>query len=299
MKKNYYVLILVFAVFSNACNTKKQNFVASDSPTIESPYLGQEPPGLIPEPFAPGLVSTEYYEYGGTFTPDMKEFYVIKNGGKYEKSTFVVYQYKNNEWRDSVVSRWLGQPTFSPNGKTMHLGGRYKERSEAGWSELKDLGAPINGDTNLYIMKLSTSNNGTYYFDSHNENNPNFPIRYSRLVDGKYEEAKALNAVINTGTQLNHPFIAPDESYLLWDAQREDGYGDSDIYISFRQSDGTWGEAINLGDKINTEAWDAAASVTPDGKYLFFNRNLSKEGYDNVEIFWVDVQVIEMLRPIE
>ncbi|MBI1393634.1 MAG: hypothetical protein GC152_12910 [Alphaproteobacteria bacterium] len=124
-----------------------------------------------------------------------------------------------------------------------------------------------------------------------------FPIRYSRLVDGEYEDPKPLSEAINTGTYLNHPFIAPDESYLLWDAKREDGYGDSDIYISFRQDDGSWGAAINLGDKINTDAWEASASVTPDGEYLFFNRNMGSDEYEDVDIFWVDAGIIETLRP--
>jgi hypothetical protein len=51
-----------------------------------------------------------------------------------------------------------------------------------------------------------------------------------------------------------------------------------------------------MGDKINTDAWDAAASVTPDGKYLFFNRNVGSDEYDNVDIFWVDAQIIQDLR---
>lgn len=40
--------------------------------------------------------------------------------------------------------------------------------------------------------------------------------------------------------------------------------------------------------------------VTPDGKYLFFNRNTGKvkptDKYDNIDIFWVDAKVIEDLR---
>lgn len=104
-----------------------------------------------------------------------------------------------------------------------------------------------------------------------------------------------LNEKINTGKSF-HPFIAPDESYLLFDSERESGYGDSDIYISFRLKDGSWGVPINLGDKINTEAWEACASVTPDGKYLFFNRNMIPGSYENVDIFWVDAQIIEILR---
>ena len=83
----------------------------------------------------------------------------------------------------------------------------------------------------------------------------------------------------------------------MWDSEREGGFGKADSYISFRQQDGSWGAAINLGNKINTDAWDAGASVTPDGKYLFFNRNMGSDNYENVDIFWVDAQIIETLRP--
>lgn len=297
MKKQYFILILVFALILNACSTKNQKSKDNDLPISEDVYLGQQPPGLTPKVFAPDIVSTEHYEYSGVFTPDMKEFYFISNGGKYKKSTLVVFQYKNNKWHDSIVAGWIGQPTFSSNGKTMHLGGRYMERTKTGWSELKELEAPFKDTDDMFIMRLSVSANGTYYFDTYNEKNPNFPIRYSRLIDGKHEKPKELSAEINTGTQLNHPFIAPDESYLIWDAKREGGYGDSDIYISFRKQDGSWGDAINLGDKINTGAWEASASVTPDGKYLFFNRNVGTDKYENVDIYWVDAQIIENLRP--
>jgi hypothetical protein len=105
-----------------------------------------------------------------------------------------------------------------------------------------------------------------------------------------------VSAAINTGTWLAHPFIAPDESYLLWDGRRDEGFGGSDIYVSFRQDDGSWGEAINLGAEINTDAWEASASVTPDGKYLFFHRNVGSDAYENVDVFWVDARILEDLR---
>lgn len=101
---------------------------------------------------------------------------------------------------------------------------------------------------------------------------------------------------INSGTWLAHPFIAPDESYIMWDGRKDGGFGSSDIYISFRQQDGAWGRAMNLGDEVNTDAWEAEARVTPDGKFLFFNRNVGSDNYENVDIFWVDAQIIENLR---
>ena len=73
MSKTYTILLLVGILSLHACTTKKQT-KGNDVPTIENPYLGQKPPGTTPIPFAPGLISTEIYEYDGAFTPDMKSF---------------------------------------------------------------------------------------------------------------------------------------------------------------------------------------------------------------------------------
>ncbi len=260
---------------------------------LKGPYLGQKPPGLTPEAFAPGIVSLKGWEYGGVFTPDTNEFYFLRRNEVSSKQEFVLFQHENNQWRESVVSPRVGQAFISPDGKIMHLGKRYKERRLSGWSEIKGLGSPFE---EISIMRLTSSAKGTLVFDEFARDG-NAVLRYSRLIEGKREAPKPLSKEINTGRSNAHPFIAPDESYILWDSKREGGYGNSDIYLSFRQQDGSWGEAINLGDKINTDAWEAAASVTPDGKYLFFNRNMGSDKYENVDIFWVDAQVIENLRP--
>jgi len=220
-----------------------------DMPVHEDSYLGQTPPGQIPEVFAPGIVTTDRFEYGATFTPDLKEFYFTRATGEGRNREFVAFKNEGGQWVETIISRALGQPLISPDGKVMHLGRRYQERTEDGWSEVQELDQSFR-EENRFIMRMSSAENGTYYFDTFDETNPEFPLRYSRLVNGQREAPKALSEVINTGTQLNHPFIAPDESYLIWDAKREDGFGDSDIYISFRDKDGNWGAAINLGDKM-------------------------------------------------
>ncbi|SHI44006.1 PD40 domain-containing protein [Aquimarina spongiae] len=281
---------------------KEQQPSNKGTAAIQNPYLGQKPPGRTPERFAPGIVAKLNWEYGGTFTPDMKEFYFLREVGEKEedkKMEFVVFQYKDNQWEESVISPRVGQPFIAPDGRTMHLGRRYKERTETGeWSEIKKLGSLFE---EIRIMRLTASSKGTYVFDEVGMPGGNGIIRYSRLIDGKREAPKPFEKQINTGKMNAHPFIAPDESYILWDGRRESGFGNSDIYVSFKQPDGSWGEAINLGETINTEAWEAAASVTPDGKYLFFNRNVGKvkatDKYDNIDIFWVDAQIIEKLRP--
>ncbi len=119
------------------------------------------------------------------------------------------------------------------------------------------------------IIDFSISSKGTIYFYVLDFTDGSGHMSYSRLINGKYEEPQKMSkAMINTGKSF-HPFIAPDESYLIWDAEKVDE-NTPDIYISFRQKDGSWGAAISLGAKINTPLYEQHARVTPDGKYLFF-----------------------------
>ena len=85
------------------------------------------------------------------------------------------------------------------------------------------------------------------------------------------------------GRPLNGPgfngdfYVAPDESYMIVSAKETKTY-ESELYIFFRKSDSTWTAPVSLGPKINdglAHRW--AASVTPDGKYLFHTRGASSK----------------------
>ena len=270
----------------NRVNSQSQD----EFPGLEGPYLGQKPPGLIPELFAPDIIQTEHREAEAAFTPDLKEFYFRRRGGEYKNNTLVVIQYKDNRWTESVVPPRAGEPFISTDGKILYLGNKYRERTNSGWSEVKSLGPMFDRD-DFGIMRITASAKGTYVFDDYKSNDV---IRISTIKGGKREEPKLLGKEINVGKWTAHPFIAPDDSYLIWDSEREGGYGDSDLYISFRQKGGSWGAAINLGDTINTELAEAYGSVSSDGKYFFFHRGY---GGDTGDIFWVDAQFVEELRP--
>jgi len=294
MKRICISINLLLCVLTISSNSYSQD----GFPVLEDRYFGQKPPGLTAEVFAPGIVSTEeHLESGVYFSPDMKELYFVRQGGKYEKRTPVVIRYENHSWGNESVTD-IKYPLFSRDGNTLYGGNEYRERTDTGWSELKSLGAPYK---DIFIMVLSVSSKGTYYFDFM-EREGNGYISYSRLIDGKREKPQKMSEEINTGKWIAHPYIAPDESYLMWDAEKEGGYGDGDLYISFRQKDGSWGTAINMGDKINTAHQENGVHVTPDGKYLMFSRGYEKVRKDGsthwvASPYWVDAQVIETLRP--
>jgi len=285
MKNIFISTVLLFSILAFSSNSYGQD----EFPVLEGPYLGQKPPGLTPEVFAPGIVSTENHEWGPVFTPDMKEFYFSKRNNKSEKDSHFVLKFENNRWHESEVEAGVGG-SISPDGKTMFFANNYRDRTDEGWSEFKSLGSAFE---DIDIMRLTTSSKGTYVLDEYAKDG-NFVLRYSRLINGKREAPKPLSKEINTGKQNVHPFIAPDESYILWDSKRDDGYGGSDIYVSFRQESGSWGAAINLGDKVNTSTSQRGGYITPDGKYLFF---MSPASTGKGDIFWVDAKIIENLRP--
>lgn len=280
MKLNSIFIILLLCVLAMS----SKSYGHEKATILEGPYLGQKTPGLTPEVFAPGFVSTEHRDGSGFFAKDLKEFYFTRRDNTSGKWSLITFKSENNQWRESMVEPRVGRPIFSPDGKTMHLGNKYKERTKTGWSEIKSLGSPLE---EIRIMRLMSSSKGTYFFDEGTRDG-NGVLRYSRLVNGKRENPKPLSKEINTGKWNAHPFIAADESYIIWDGERSSGFGDNDIYISFKQQNGSWGSAINLGDKVNTGTEENGAYVTPDGKYLFFNRN--------GDIYWLDAKIIENLR---
>ncbi len=265
-------------------------------------YFGETPPGLIPQLFEPEIVSPDRLFEGGSFSPDGREFYFTRKNGKYENRTSFVIRYENGRWQNETETE-IKWPKFSPEGDTIYRGNKYRNLTETGWSDYKSLGAPFS---DKHIMGISFSENGTSYFDEIEFDESGKPdtvgaISYSRLINGTYEPRQKLGKEINTGTWIAHPHIAPDESYLIWDVRREDGYGGSDIYISFRTKDGSWLPAINMGDTINTPLSESGARVSDDGKYLFFTRGqweIKEDGSENWvgKPYWVDAQVIENLR---
>lgn len=276
-----------------------------ETPIPDGPYLGQTPPGLTAMPFAPGIVNTEEWGDAIVFSPDMNEICVVrwKHTSDAPEPENVIFERADNAWRKRAAPEGYCRRSLSPDGQTLHYRAKYKDRTADGWSELKSLGPAFE---DIRIMGLMSSAKGTLVFDEVGTIIPDVGakgdglIRYSRLVDGKREEPTPFGKEINTGTFNAHPFIAPDESYIMWDSDRDSGYGDNDLYISFRQQDGSWGEAINLGDKVNTDAEEGGAKITPDGKYLFFNRMVPQASGETglqSDLYWVDAKIIETLRP--
>jgi Tol biopolymer transport system component len=115
-------------------------------------------------------------------------------------------------------------------------------------------------------------------------------IYVSRLVDGRYQAPENLGAPLNSDGDETQPYIAPDESYVVFG--RPGDVGSLDLWVTFRDAGSQWTEPVNLGPTVNSPAPDICPIVSPNGRYLFFNSYRN----GNADNHWVSAAIIEQLR---
>ncbi|HEY9486924.1 MAG TPA: OmpA family protein, partial [Chryseosolibacter sp.] len=79
-------------------------------------------------------------------------------------------------------------------------------------------------------------------------------------------------------------FLTNNRKTLLMSVEREDTYGDRDLYVSFMKEDSVWTEPLNLGDIINTASEESAPFLAADNETLYFSSN-GFSGYGGNDIY--------------
>jgi hypothetical protein len=276
-----------------------------DSSKLKGPYLRQEPPGLTPKIFAPGIVSTDRNELNCTFSPDQKQMFFTRtiNG----RHTIMVMTLAGNIWKDPETASFSGDhvdvdPYVSSDGNRLYFSSRrplqgngtkdsdlwYVEKEKDGpWGQpvrIKNINTPGRHD-----YYTSIAGNGTIYFSIFSEDGRTGDLFRWKKGGNKKEK---LPKPINTQYNEHDPCIAPDGSYLIFSSSRPGGFGSNDLYITFRLPDSSWSEPENMGDTINTSGYDYCPMVTHDHRFLFFTRSLNRNG----DIYWVDAEIINKFR---
>ena len=288
---------------------------AQDLPVLKGEYLGQKPPGITPEIFAPGIISTDKREFNSVFSPNGNEFYYTlwtESGG----FRIMVMKETENGWTKPEVASFSGKYMdfdmyFSSDGTELFFCSKrpvpgvktskdgfdiwFVKRSETGWGEPVHLGYPVNSGSHQVYPSLTLDK--TLYFSTRRDDNiGKRDIYRSKLENGVYCKINNLGDAINTEYDEGDVFISPDESFLIVSTNgRPDGYGSGDLYISFRKKDGTWTKSKNMGKQLNTSSSEFCPLVSPDGKYFFFTSG--RKGSN--DIYWVDAKIIEEFKPSE
>jgi hypothetical protein len=283
-----------------------------DSGVLEGPYLGQDPPGRTPAVFARGTVSTDAVEGCLSFSFDGR-YLVFRRGFRDDTEVFLV-ENTNGSWGEPkpapffVKEFGFGDFTFSPNrpelyftsrrplvpgGETTESANLWKVEVENGvWKEPASLGDSVT--TDLHESYPSVANDKTlYFFRRFDDQNGLSEIMRSEFDDGAYSTPERMGPEVNTKWDEWDPCISPDGDLLIFCSKKPSGFGEDDLYVSFRSKDGGWTDAINLGDGINSERSENRPFITADGRYLFFNSDVA----GSRDVYWVDLDVVRELNP--
>jgi hypothetical protein len=276
------------------------------------PYLGQTPPGSIPQIFAPGIISlSNRLETYPTFSTNGRDMYFSVVNAGWTKGVIFHTQERNGVWTTpdtaafskNIYINW--ESFISPNGNKQFFASTcppslskdiwmMNRTSDTTWSNPVHLNSPIN--SNAEDGSACVTNNGTLYFKSARGGGINGSMLYkSLLIDSTYSQIENLGNTIHTVNGETEPFMSPDESYLIFTSPLRVGSGGYDLWICFKKTNNTWTEPVNMGQNINTALDEYGPRVTQDGNYLFFTR-------DNVgtsmDIYWVSANIIDSLKSV-
>jgi len=328
--KTFYNLSVLFLLLSSVLNAQQNT---NTFPELTGQYLGQKVPGMAPEMFAPGVVSTCLEELNSVFYPNGNEFYFCVHNANF--STIFMIKSEGKFWIkpkplpfssiyndiDVTISP-DGQKLFFSSNRPDSLNGVPKNEHDIwfctrvgdSWSIPIHLGEEINSDKEDFYPVVSK--NGTLYFNSQRSGEGTNDIYMSKIVDGKYSKAEKLGPEINSEYREYDAYIDQDEEFIIFTSDRPGNLGRGDLYISFKNQEGFWTPAKNMGAKINGMGPEFSPFLSPDGKYLLYTRqtwtpvielteSLTYEYYLKVHnsqnnlsgnIWWVDARIINELK---
>ncbi len=199
-------------------------------------------------------------------------------------------------------------PLLSPDGKTLYFSRKNHPGNIGGVEDKEDIWySELDANGNWSLAK----NMGTRF----NNEEPNFinsiqsvtPDGRSAvmLLGNKYLRNGKMQAGVSISSNVNGVWSAPvplkitndynfnekanyfltdNRQTLLMSVEREDSYGDRDLYVSFMGADSVWTEPLNLGNVINSASEESAPFLAADNRTLYFSSN-GFSGYGGNDIY--------------
>jgi hypothetical protein len=273
---------------------------ARPSPTPRTePYLGERVPGANPVRFAARVIYGELHT-APVFMPDGSEIYWSD-----QSPQILMVRLEGDGWTAPVpvsIGSSLTDfrdPFISPGGERIYFfstdplpgGGPsekeniwYAERDGAGWGEPVPVAASINALRTHW--QVSVTADLDLYFSAAQEGAEMVGrIMVSRWVDGGYADPVPLGPPVDTDEMELTPYIAPDESYLLF-SRVADPRSTPNLYVTYREGADRWSEPV----RVEHVAYALCPVVSPDGRYLFYMGG-------SHAIYWMTTEVIRDLKP--
>ncbi len=195
-------------------------------------------------------------------------------------------------------------PIISPDGKTLYVARQnhpsnygskklydiwYSTKNEDGtWTKLKNIGKPLNNDGDNLVISITPDGNtllleGLYNSSGGYISDDGISISHKTFRGWSIPKQVRIRNYYNRD-EYESFCPSADRKVLIMSVHRDDTHGLKDLYVSFRQSDGTYSKPKNMGARINTQYNDGTPFLAADNKTLYFY-SYGHPGYGSADIF--------------
>ncbi len=205
-------------------------------------------------------INSVYDELMPVISPDGKTLYFCREGD----SSNVGY----GKWKDDQ-DIWVS--TLNPDGT---------------WSKAENIGIPLNNTYPNAVLSVTPDGNTLLLLGAYDENgkvSPGVSMTHRTTYGWSFPEKLNIRNLKQNSNYASY-FLSNDSKTLLLSIEKDDSYGDRDIYVCFRQPDDSWSEPMNLGPVVNTNKKDASPFLAADGKTLYF-ASLGHGGFGGEDLF--------------
>lgn len=204
------------------------------------------------------MINSKYSDYGPSLSFDNQTLLftsrrnkIPRGGQKIENEDLFFSRRQGDFWLESRVMKGVnsiyneGSAKLSKDGKTLYL--------------TRCNSPEVYGNCDIFISELQP--------------------------DSSWSTPKNLGLNVNTVAWDSHPSLSPNEDTLYFASDRIGGFGLSDIYFSYRERDGSWAPAKNLGPIINTRNNEVSPFYHPKFNVLYFSSNGHLMNFGEFDIY--------------
>lgn len=191
-------------------------------------------------------------------------------------------------------------PLISPDGKTLYFARKYHPQNfgednqddiwvanlqaDGSWSRAINIGAPLNDEQHNFVVAVSPSGDILYLANDYRFNKKD-GVSISKKAGRTWSRPEPLDIEdhYNLSVFVGYHFNVNGD-ILLMSVERRDGFGDRDLYVSFKQNRNKWSKPMNLGEQINTVGLESSIFLAADGKTIYFASN-GHSGYGGLDMF--------------
>lgn len=149
------------------------------------------------------------------------------------------------------------------------------KQSDGSWGHAKNIGYPLNNSGVNVVVNATPDGNtlfleGLYNSDGSFRSDQGISVTHKTSKGWSVPKKVKVEKFYNTNIYETY-FFTTDQQILILSVERDDTFGDLDLYVSFRRDDGTYSEPKNMGAVLNTYADEGTPFMAPDGKTLYFS----------------------------